>query len=156
MSDTLGAKDIYFLDSGCSYTIVMNTSVVYDIHEIPPRVIEGLTCSRTFIQAGTMRLTVPDMDGNAVKQLNDAGYAILFHPNADLSRLLVPDNLWPGSDPVSLPIVQCNNVFLLTPMEADCPVQQHSNNKFAFPAASKLSHHLLEEILHHLYNHAPI
>eukprot|EP00961_Rhodomonas_salina_P079081 1063252-Rhodomonas_salina.1 len=41
-------------------------------------------------------------------------------------------------------------------MEADCPVQQHSNNKFAFPAASKLLHHLLEEILHHWYNHAPI
>eukprot|EP00961_Rhodomonas_salina_P257666 3482022-Rhodomonas_salina.1 len=59
----------------------------------------------------------------AVKQLNDAGYAILFHPNADLSGLLVPDNLWPGSDPVSLPIIQCNNVFLLTQMEADCPVQ---------------------------------
>eukprot|EP00961_Rhodomonas_salina_P111152 1495734-Rhodomonas_salina.1 len=27
MSDTVGAKDVDFLDSGCSYTIVMNTSV---------------------------------------------------------------------------------------------------------------------------------
>eukprot|EP00961_Rhodomonas_salina_P191994 2590808-Rhodomonas_salina.1 len=176
MSDTVGAKDVYFLDSGCSYTIVMNSLVVYYIHEISPRVIEGLTSSRTFIQAGTMLLTVPDMDGNghtieikeclidplasvnlvAVKQLNDAGYAVLFHQKADFSGLLVPDNLWPCSDPVSLPIVQRNNVFLLTPMEADCQVQQHCNNKFAFLAASKLLHHLLEEILHHRYNHAPI
>eukprot|EP00961_Rhodomonas_salina_P185317 2502171-Rhodomonas_salina.1 len=86
-----------------------------NIHYISPRVIEGLTCSRTFIQAGTMLLTVPDMDGNghtieireclidplasvnlmAVKQLNDAGYAVLFHPKAYFSGLLVPDNLWP-------------------------------------------------------------
>eukprot|EP00961_Rhodomonas_salina_P080036 1075958-Rhodomonas_salina.3 len=125
-----------------------------------------------------MQLTVPDMDCNghtivikeclidqlasvnlvAVKQLNYAGYAVLFHQTADHSGLLVLDSehLWPGTDPVSLPIVQCNNVFLLTPMEANCLVQQHSNNKFAFPAALKLSHHLLEEILHHWYNHSPI
>eukprot|EP00961_Rhodomonas_salina_P092393 1243094-Rhodomonas_salina.1 len=95
MGDTISSDYVYFLDSGCSFTILKPSTVVYDIHNIPPRVIEGLTGTRTLTQAATMRLCVPYFNGNpheievtdclidplatvnlvAVKQLNDAWQA---------------------------------------------------------------------------------
>eukprot|EP00961_Rhodomonas_salina_P094495 1271614-Rhodomonas_salina.1 len=62
---------------------------------------------------------------------------------------------WNDGVPLCLPIVQRNNVFLLTPMEADTSEADTPTAKFAFPAASKYAKHLLEELLHRRYIHAP-
>eukprot|EP00961_Rhodomonas_salina_P214553 2897622-Rhodomonas_salina.1 len=41
-------------------------------------------------------------------------------------------------------------------MECESPTQDHPTPKFAMPAVSKLSHTLLEEILHRRWIHAPV
>eukprot|EP00961_Rhodomonas_salina_P211422 2854713-Rhodomonas_salina.1 len=64
MSDNIASFDVYFLDSGCSFTIIGNSSVVYDVHDIPPRTIEGLTGSRILDKGCTLRVCVPDAFGN--------------------------------------------------------------------------------------------
>eukprot|EP00961_Rhodomonas_salina_P012527 168611-Rhodomonas_salina.1 len=37
MGDTISSDYVYFLDSGCSFTILKPSTLVYDIHDIPPR-----------------------------------------------------------------------------------------------------------------------
>eukprot|EP00961_Rhodomonas_salina_P205976 2780109-Rhodomonas_salina.1 len=59
-SEQVAALDIYFLDSACSFTISGNASVMIDLHDIPPRSIEGLTGARILSQAGTLCICVPD------------------------------------------------------------------------------------------------
>eukprot|EP00961_Rhodomonas_salina_P170297 2295386-Rhodomonas_salina.1 len=41
-------------------------------------------------------------------------------------------------------------------MECESPTQDHPTPKFAMPAVLKLSHTLLEEILHQHWIHAPV
>eukprot|EP00961_Rhodomonas_salina_P152302 2049925-Rhodomonas_salina.1 len=55
MSDNIASFNVYFLDSSCSFTIIGNSSVVYDVHDIPPRMIEGLTGSRILDKGCTLR-----------------------------------------------------------------------------------------------------
>eukprot|EP00961_Rhodomonas_salina_P226565 3063580-Rhodomonas_salina.1 len=64
LGDGVASRDVYFLDSGCSYTIVSNASVIRDLHEIQPVTIEGLTGTWVLKQGGTLTLTVPDFNGN--------------------------------------------------------------------------------------------
>eukprot|EP00961_Rhodomonas_salina_P154452 2080525-Rhodomonas_salina.1 len=160
MSPSTNLLDVYFLDSACSFSIASNTTVMVNVHNIEPRVIEGLTGSRTFKQAGTMvpnTLLDPLATVNliAAKQLNNLGYTVLFLPEADNSSIVAPMRFWNDGVPLCLLIVQRNNVFLLTPMEADTSKTDAPTAKFAFPAVSKYAKHLLEELLHQLYIHAP-
>ena len=142
--------------------------MVYDVHDIPPWTIEGLTGSRILDKGCTLRVCVPDAFGNAhemvvtdclydplamvnlvlVKQLNNAGYCAMFLPDEDSSGLITPPQHWLDGHPTILPVVQRNNVFLLTPMDFDTLHQRTETPKFAFPAASKLSHLMYEEVLH--------
>eukprot|EP00961_Rhodomonas_salina_P065995 886799-Rhodomonas_salina.1 len=90
-----------------------------------------------------------------VKQLNNTGYCALFLLDEDSSGLITPHQHWLDGHPTILPVVQCNNVFLLTPMDFDTPHQRTETPKFAFPAASKLSHLMYEEVLHSRF-HRPL
>eukprot|EP00961_Rhodomonas_salina_P118325 1592458-Rhodomonas_salina.1 len=175
MSPSTDPADVYFLDSACSFGIAMNSTAMHEVHDIEQHVIEGLTGSRTLKQAGTMVLTVPDFSGHChtlkvpdtlidplvmvnlvlVKQLNNLGYAVLFLPEADNSSIVTPMWFWTDSAPLCLLIVQRNNVFLLTPMDCDTSETNTPTTKFAFPAASKYAKHLLEELLHRSFIHAP-
>eukprot|EP00961_Rhodomonas_salina_P074402 999398-Rhodomonas_salina.2 len=157
MGDTVSSMDVYFLDSACSYTISGNASVLFDIHDIPPRPIKGLTGTRILKQAGTLRICVPDVlgDAHSIEQLNLAGYGAVFLPDEHLSGLIALQSLWVDNEPVCIPVIQQNNVFLLTLMECDAPTQERPTDKFAFPAVSKLLHHTLEEMLHYS-THAPL
>eukprot|EP00961_Rhodomonas_salina_P040753 547563-Rhodomonas_salina.1 len=142
--DCIAPEDAYFLDSACSYSILMGTNPnIIDIHDIQPRTIEGLTGTQTLTKAGTLFADFPDTLGNphamqvpeclvddlatqnlvAVKQLNNAGYAVLFLPHEATSGLITPPRFWHDCEPVCLPVIQRNNVFLLTPMECDCPYE---------------------------------
>eukprot|EP00961_Rhodomonas_salina_P140082 1885223-Rhodomonas_salina.1 len=40
---TVATDNVYFLDSGASFSIIRNCKVLYNIHSIPPVTIEGLT-----------------------------------------------------------------------------------------------------------------
>eukprot|EP00961_Rhodomonas_salina_P281771 3807582-Rhodomonas_salina.1 len=175
MSPSTDPADVYFLDSTCSFGIAMNSTVMHDVHDIEQSVIEGLTGSRTLKQAGTMVLTVPDFSGHchtlkvpntlidplatvnlvSVKQLNNLGYTVLFLPEADNSSIVTPMLFWSDGAPLCLPIVQLNNVFLLTPMDCYTSETNTPTAKFAFPAASKYAKHLLEELLHLCFIHTP-
>eukprot|EP00961_Rhodomonas_salina_P168310 2268785-Rhodomonas_salina.2 len=168
----VSSQHVYFLDSCCSYTLLSNASVFRDLHEIPPVTIEGLTGTRVLRQGGTMTLTVPDFNGNAheieienvlydplatvnlisVKQMNNAGYGFALMPNESVSAIITPPSTWPSTLPVYLPIIQQNNVFMLS--EIDTEVAPEVGNSSAYNA-SRFSHHTLEEILHRRYNHAP-
>eukprot|EP00961_Rhodomonas_salina_P114047 1534301-Rhodomonas_salina.1 len=172
ISGVVSPQHVYFLDSGCSYTILSNASVFRDLHEIPPVTIEGLTGTRVLTQGGTLTLTVPDFNGNAheieienalydplatvslisVKQMNNAGYGFALMPNESASAIITPPSTWPSTLPVYLPIIQQNNVFMLS--EIDTEVAPELGNSSAYNA-SRFSHHTLEEILHRRYNHAP-
>eukprot|EP00961_Rhodomonas_salina_P006333 85749-Rhodomonas_salina.1 len=175
MGESVGSDDVYFLDSGCSYTIIKNSSGLEDIRDIPPHTIEGLTGSQVISKAGTLHLLVPDIAGNchtivvtdclhdplamvnlvSIKQLNNAGYGAVFLPNASASGLITPLQAWTDNIQLYLPFVQQNNVFLLTPMESDWTRQTCPTPKFAFPAASKFTHHTLEELMHKRLIHSP-
>eukprot|EP00961_Rhodomonas_salina_P000117 1182-Rhodomonas_salina.2 len=158
MSDNITSFDVYFLDSSCSFTIIGNSSVVYDVHDIPPRTIEGLTGSRILDKGCTLRVCVPNAFGNAHEMvLNNAGYCALFLPDEDSesSGLITPPQHWLDGHLTILPVVQRNNVFLLTPMDFDTLHQRSETPKFAFPAVSKLSHLMYEEVLHSRF-HCPL
>eukprot|EP00961_Rhodomonas_salina_P218568 2954026-Rhodomonas_salina.1 len=64
MSPSTNLLDVDFLDSVCSFGIASNATVMVNLHDIEPRVIEGLTGSHMLKQAGTMVLEVPDFHCN--------------------------------------------------------------------------------------------
>eukprot|EP00961_Rhodomonas_salina_P128036 1725786-Rhodomonas_salina.3 len=172
LNGVLPSELVFFLDSGCSFTIVSNSSVIRDLHDIPPITIEGLTGTRVITQGGTMVLTIPDFQGNphevvlhnvlsdplstvnliSVMQMNIAGYGFILMPNETASAIIAPASTWKTDSPQYLPIIQQNNVFIMA--EIDSEIAPDSGSASAYNA-SRFSHHTLEEILHRGYNHAP-
>jgi transposase InsO family protein len=174
MDGTVASKDVYFLDSGCSYTILSNASVITDLHDIEPHHIEGLAGSRIIKQGGTMRLPVTDFQGDefvmvienvlydpkatvnliSAKQLNRAGYGVMLMPDESSTCILTPKQSWiQQSQPRFLPLLQRNNVFLLTAVDAfTSPPADTTSSAYN---ATRFRHMLLEEALH-LRFHVPI
>eukprot|EP00961_Rhodomonas_salina_P188248 2540469-Rhodomonas_salina.2 len=177
MNISIRQNDMYFLDSGASYSIINTTEQLHNIHAIPPITIEGLTGKLILTQAAELHLPVPDNDGHqhdmvvvdvlydpdapvnltSIQQLNTAGYAAIFLPGNDHSALITQSDFWnggaDGNDMRSIPIVRVNNVFVLTPIEVDISTE-HASATYAFPAKAKTSHTTLEELMHHWFNHA--
>ena len=163
-------QNAHFLDSGCSFSIISNSSIISDLHAIEPVTIEGLTGTRIIAQGGTLRMSVPDFNSVehvitikdvlydplssvnliSVKQMNNNGYGFILMPDEGASMIVTPKSSWPSGDPQYLPIVQQNNVFLLTTIDSEFP-----SDELKAYNATRFEHSTLEEILHRRFNHAP-
>ena len=60
----LSANDAYFLYSGCSFSIMSNSSVISDLHDIEPVTIESLTGKRVITKGCTLWISVPDLSAS--------------------------------------------------------------------------------------------
>ena len=173
MNSSILHQDVYFMDSGASFTIVCNCSSLKNIHDIPPRMIQGLTGTCTITKAGTLELVFPDSNGNAftltlhealfdlsgdvnlitAKELTNAGFGVLLMNHAEMCGVFAPGSISPSGIALQLPLHQTNNVFYFTPIDVDtspnCETEYHAH------FASKFDHSTLEEILHRRFNHAP-
>ena len=175
LQGTAKQSDVYFLDSGCSYSIISNATVFSTMYDVPPHKVEGLTGSRTLARGGTVVLVINDSQGSphqliienalydpqsnvnllSAKQMNDAGYGVMLMPDEDRSGIIAPPRTWiNGTTPVFLPIIQINNVFVLIPADAMSLKENMSDHPFAYNA-SRFKNMLLEESLH-LRFHVPI
>eukprot|EP00961_Rhodomonas_salina_P262948 3553507-Rhodomonas_salina.1 len=158
LSSSVASRDVYFLDSGCSYTIISNASVIHYLHEIPPVTIEGLKGTRVLTQGGMLTLTVPDFNGIphvivipnvlyspqatvnllSVKQMNCTGYGFVLMPNEDASAIIVPMSSWKSQIPHYLPLIQQNNVFMLE--EIDAEISPDTGDRYAYNVTFLSSH----------------
>ena len=158
----------YFMDSGCSTTIINNVSVLHDIHNIPPVIIDGLTGSRTLTQGGTLQIELldfngdpyilvipdvlydPDAQGNLVSasQLTDLGFGIMLTKDPNTTALVLPaeqqNATW------GLPLQRVNNVYFL------CENDAHSPPPAPAYQAARFNRLTLEELMHLRFNHTPV
>eukprot|EP00961_Rhodomonas_salina_P112796 1517361-Rhodomonas_salina.1 len=84
--------------------------------------------------------------------MNRAGYCFVLMPNEDASAIISLMSSWKSQIPHYLPLIQQNNVFMLAEIDAEIAPDAGDHSTYN---ASRFSHHTLQEILHHHYNHAP-
>ena len=158
----------YFMDSGCSTTIINNVSVLHDIHNIPPVIIDGLTGSRTLTQGGTLQIELLDFNGDpyilvipdvlydpdvqvnlvSASQLTDLGFGIMLTKDPNTTALVLPaeqqNATW------GLPLQRVNNVYFL------CENDAHSPPPAPAYQAARFNRLTLEELMHLRFNHTPV
>ena len=152
------STDLYFVDSGCSYSIINSTESLSNIHDIPPVSIEGYAGARVITKSATLTLSVPDFDGNnyplivhnvlydplatvnliSAKQLTNEGFGLILLPGDGAKALALPAGHSHSSP--GLLLLEDRNVFYLMHSTHDTPAPAVAYKSFYNISIEELMH----------------